>query len=132
MHVGVMRLVLSLPGARSLKDRRQVVRSFKERVKGRLGVSIAEVAPLDRMQLAAFGVAVVSNDATVCEAMLGKVVAMADALADALVVDRAVEIVPFGGGGGGVRGGLGAESAELLFDDDDAASEDDEDDDEEG
>jgi hypothetical protein len=30
MFVGVARLVLQIPGARSLKDRRQVVKSFKE------------------------------------------------------------------------------------------------------
>ena len=50
MHVGVMRLVLEIPGARSLKDKRQVVRSFKERVKSRLGVSIAEVGHHDKLQ----------------------------------------------------------------------------------
>ena len=44
MHVGVMRLVLEIPGARSLKDKRQVVRSFKERVKSRLSVSRASSA----------------------------------------------------------------------------------------
>jgi uncharacterized protein YlxP (DUF503 family) len=106
MHVGVMRLVLEIPGARSLKDKRQVVRSFKERVKSRIGVSIAEVDHHDKLQLAAFGVAVVSSDAGVCEEVLGKVTSMASSLADALVADRATEIIPFGEGGSGVRGGI--------------------------
>src|SRR5882672_7871081 len=106
MHVGVMRLVLEIPGARSLKDKRQVVRSFKERVKSRLSVSIAEVAHHDKLQRATFGVAVVSGDAAVCEELLGKVTSMAGSLPDAILADRASEMFPFGEGGTGVRGGI--------------------------
>ena len=106
MHVGVMRLVLEIPGARSLKDKRQVVRSFKERVKSRLAVSIAEVGHLDKLQLATFGVAVVSEDAQICDELLGKVTSMANSLSEALLTDRAVEIIPFGAAGSGVKGGI--------------------------
>src|SRR6266542_2583464 len=103
MHVGVMRLVLEIPGARSLKDKRQVVRSFKERVKSRLGVSIAEVDHHDKLQRATFGVAVVSGDAAVCQELLGHVTSMAGSLPDAILADRAAELIPFGEGGDGVR-----------------------------
>jgi uncharacterized protein YlxP (DUF503 family) len=106
MHVGVMRLVLEIPGARSLKDKRQVVRSFKERVKSRVAVSIAEVGHLDKLQLSAFGVAVVSGDAAVCEELLGRVTALAGALPNAVLTDRAVEVIPFGDDGKGVIGGI--------------------------
>jgi uncharacterized protein len=117
MHVGVMRIELEVPGARSLKDKRQVVRSFKERVKSRLSVSIAEVGYHDKLQRAAFGVAVVSPDAGVCEELLGQVIGMASSLPNALVADRASEIIPFGEGGAGVRGGI-----EQLGDDEGFAS----------
>ena len=50
MFVGVLRLRLHIPGARSLKDKRSVVRSLKERAQSRLKVSIAEVAMLDHPQ----------------------------------------------------------------------------------
>ena len=106
MHVGVMRLVLEIPGARSLKDKRQVVRSFKERVKSRLSVSIAEVDHHDKLQRATFGVAVVSGDAAMCEELLGRVTSMAGSLPDAILADRASEMIPFGEGGTGVRGGI--------------------------
>lgn len=99
-------MLLEIPGARSLKDKRQVARSFKERVKSRLSVSIAEVGHLDKLQLASFGVAVVSNDATVCDEILSRVASLAGSLPDALVVDRAVEIIPFGEAGIGVRGSV--------------------------
>jgi uncharacterized protein YlxP (DUF503 family) len=106
MFVGVLRLTLHIPGARSLKDKRSVVRSFKERAQSRLKVSIAEVGLLDHPQRAAFGVAVVSGSSTVCDQVLASVASMAGSLPDALLTDRATEIVPFGEGGAGVRGGI--------------------------
>jgi len=106
MFVGVMRFSLQIVGARSLKDRRSVVRSLKERVQGRLHVSIAEVGALDHPQHATFGVACVSNDAAVCDQVLADVARMAGTLPDAVLTDRATEIVPFGEGGRGVEGGI--------------------------
>lgn len=106
MYVGVMRLGLMVPGARTLKDKRRVVLSFKERVQGRFKVSIAEVGALEHPRHATLGVAVVSNDAAVCDSVLGAIAGVAGTLPDAVLADRAVEIVPFGAGGTGVRGGI--------------------------
>lgn len=106
MFVGVLRVSLSIVGARSLKDKRSVVRSFKERVQARLKVSIAEVGGLDDPRRATLGVAVVSNDAAVCDHVLADVAAMANTLPDAILTDRATEIVAFGEGGSGIAGGL--------------------------
>jgi uncharacterized protein YlxP (DUF503 family) len=106
MFVGVLRFSLEIVGARTLKDKRSVVRSLKERVQGRLRVSIAEVGGLDNPRRATFGVACVSNSAAVCEKVLADVVSMASVLPDAILSDRATEIVSFGAGGSGVQGGI--------------------------
>jgi uncharacterized protein len=98
--------VIQIPAARSLKDRRQVVRSFKERVQARLHISIAEVGNLELHQRAELGVAVVSNEPAVCDELLASVVHAANTLRDAVLVDHASEIVPFGEAGSGLRGGL--------------------------
>jgi uncharacterized protein len=93
VFVGVLKLSFHLPGARSLKDKRQVVRSFRDKVRARLDVSIAEVDHLDLHQRATFGVAVVSNDATICDELLASVGKMANNVRDAVLVDRATEIM---------------------------------------
>ena len=41
--MGLLEARLSLPGARSLKDKRQVIKSLKDRVRQRVNVSVAEV-----------------------------------------------------------------------------------------
>src|SRR5262245_16366452 len=90
-----MRLVLQIPGARSLKDRRQVVRSFKDRVKARFACSIAEVGELGLHQIATLGVAVVSNDHSQCEQLLATVSSLAARLPDAVLADYSTEITTY-------------------------------------
>ena len=106
MFVGVLRLQLQIVGARSLKDKRGVVRSFKERAQSRLRVSAAEIGDLDNPRHATLGFAVVSNSAAVCDEVLANVASMANTLPDAILADRATEIVAFGDAGRGVRGGI--------------------------
>ncbi|MGD0093675.1 MAG: DUF503 domain-containing protein [Planctomycetota bacterium] len=62
MWIAVLRIDLLIPGSRSLKDRRQAVRSLKERLRSRFGVSCAEVGELDSWTRASLGVATVSNE----------------------------------------------------------------------
>jgi len=62
MVVGIVRVELHLPAAQSLKDKRQVVRSLKDRLRERVGASVAEVEFQDLWQRAAIGLAVVGAD----------------------------------------------------------------------
>lgn len=96
MHVGVMRLTLHVPHARSLKDKRSVVRRFRDRVRARFDVSIAEVDAQDLLQRAVFGVSVVSSDHVVCERVLEQVAHEAEVQPEAVLTHRATEIIPIG------------------------------------
>lgn len=96
MFVGVLRLTFHIPHARSLKEKRSVVRRFRDRVRGRFSVSIAEVASQDLLQRAVFGVSVVSGEHAVCDSVLAQVARAAETQEDAILVERATEILPFG------------------------------------
>ncbi|HVK05712.1 MAG TPA: DUF503 domain-containing protein [Armatimonadaceae bacterium] len=74
MHIGVLTLHLSVEGADSLKDKRQVIRSLVQRVRNKFNVSAAEVDDLNVWRRATLGVAVVSNDAAFANQVLSKVV----------------------------------------------------------
>ncbi len=62
MFVGVVRVELHIPAAQSLKDKRQVVRSLKDRIRDRVHAAVAEVDHQELWQRAALGVAVVAAD----------------------------------------------------------------------
>lgn len=106
MFVGVARFVLQIPGSRSLKDRRRVVKSFKDRVRARLPVSVAEIGDLELYQVATLGVAVVAAQSSRVTEVLSHAKSMAASLSGALLADAATEIVSFGAGGKGLRGGI--------------------------
>ncbi|MGD0675240.1 MAG: DUF503 domain-containing protein [Polyangiaceae bacterium] len=96
MFVGVLRLTFHIPHARSLKDKRRVVQRLRDRVRSRFDVSIAEVEAQDLHQRAVFGVCVVSGDAAVCDSVLEQVAHAAELSEDAVLTDRATEIVTVG------------------------------------
>ena len=74
MVVGTLSLKFAVFDATSLKDKRRVVNSLKERLRGRFNVSVAEVGSLDRRQQAELGVVIVGNDGRFVKSCLDKVV----------------------------------------------------------
>lgn len=82
------------------------MKSFKDRVRARLGVSLAEVGELERYQVATVGVAVVANEAARCSEMLSAAIGMARVTRDAVLADVATEIITLGEGGGSIQGGI--------------------------
>ncbi len=94
MHIGVCTIQLRMPENSSLKDKRQILRSVTDRVRGRFNVSIAEVADNDTWRLATLGIACVTNDAGHADEVLGKVVNyIHDLRLDAEIVDCQTEVI---------------------------------------
>ena len=52
MHIGICTIYLRLPEARSLKEKRRVIKSIKDRIGNKFNVSIAEVDKLDKSGIA--------------------------------------------------------------------------------
>lgn len=70
MVVGILKLRLMIPGAHSLKEKRQALRSIKDRLRSQYNVSVAEVDSQDLWQVAELGVCAVGNDREVVESAL--------------------------------------------------------------
>lgn len=85
--VGLLRVVLHVPGSRSLKDRRRVVSSLKDRLVARHKASVAEVGHLEAHDRAVLAVTVVGNDAQVVQSRLDQLRQDIVNVADAIVVD---------------------------------------------
>lgn len=62
MVVGLCTVELFVAGSRSLKDKRQVLHSLKDRLRDKFNLSIAEVDGQDLWQKAVLGMACVAND----------------------------------------------------------------------
>jgi len=83
MAVGVMQFELHLPGARSLKDKRRVVKGLKDRLHRHHLVSVAEIEALDHHRIARLGIAMTANDARVIHATFDRITDKLRAIPDA-------------------------------------------------
>ena len=74
MVIGLLEVELHLPEARSLKDKRQPLRSILSRVRQRHNVSIAEVAHQDQWQRAGLAVVGLNTERAPMERTLDEIV----------------------------------------------------------
>ncbi len=93
MVVGVLEVRIGLFEARSLKDKRRVTKSLKDRLGARHNVSVAEVDDLDHRQAATLGLAMVANDARFVESTLAKIVDEIRAFPHASLLDWDIELL---------------------------------------
>lgn len=92
MVVGIARLVLLVPGAESLKEKRHALRKVIDRVKAKFNVSIAEVDGQDLWQRAVVGISAVGNERAFVQESLDKVIGFIEGLEVAQLVDRQMEL----------------------------------------
>lgn len=83
---------LRLLGApHSLKEKRMIVRSLKDRIRSRFAVAIAEVGGEDLWQRTILGVAAVSNEKNQAQSVIYKILHFIESSGKVEVVDSQVE-----------------------------------------
>jgi uncharacterized protein len=92
--VGVLRLSLVIPTARSLKDKRRVVSRIRERLRAKKNLSVAEVGHLESHTRAILAVCLVSNDPRNVRSQLDALAHEAERLVPGAVSGRTVSIFP--------------------------------------
>jgi uncharacterized protein len=93
MTVGVLQLELNIGDAMSLKDKRRVILSLKDRIAHGHNVSIAEVGALDEHRRSLLGLAMVSNDRRYVEGALSKLVDFVRTVPSVVLVDYQIELL---------------------------------------
>lgn len=85
MMFGLLVFELHMPGVRSLKEKRRIVRSLVERIHRRYRVSIVESGYQDKHQRAQIALAAVHSDPGSLEQLLDSVRRLVDLEGDAVV-----------------------------------------------
>ena len=91
MVVLVSEVQLYLPDAQSLKQKRQVLNSIKERLHNRFHLSVAEVDHADLWQRSTLGMAVVSNSGRQADEVLAKAVNFVESDGRVQIIDYSIE-----------------------------------------
>ena len=93
MVVGICRIELHIPESRSLKDKRQVIKRIKDKIRNSFNVSIAEIDNNDLWQRASLGVSVISNDRKFATQVLCLVVNKINQESGAVMLNHNIEFV---------------------------------------
>ncbi len=92
MHIGVLQFTVEIPYASSLKDKRRVVKSMKDKLRRQFNVSIAEIADQDIHTVATLGVAAAGSDVKQINSMLDRLLNTLQDWRDASLQDHRMEI----------------------------------------
>lgn len=96
MPIALLTIELRIEAAHSLKEKRQVVRSLKDRLRAHFNVSVSEIDPSDQWQRATLGVVAISSSRDYLDGLMQKVERAATRLANnggANVTDAFVEFL---------------------------------------
>lgn len=92
--VGVLRVLIRVAASRSIKDRRRVVSSLRDRIQARHQASFADVGHLDNPDQAVIAIAVVGNESRVLQSRLDAIRVDIESRPDLLVFSHSMELVP--------------------------------------
>jgi len=85
--VGTCTVSFHIPGSGSLKSKRLVLRSLKDRIRHRFNVSVAEVDHCDLWQRSTLAVAVVSRDGQFADRVIAKVLDLIESETDISIIE---------------------------------------------
>ncbi len=96
MVVGIARLELYMSGNRSLKDKRRLIKSLVQRARSRFpSLSLSEVDSLDLKNKATIGFGYVSNDSSLVNSVLEKVISFTESTGNFRVGEKEMDIIHF-------------------------------------
>ncbi len=93
MHVAVLRFHFQIFNTRSLKEKRQVLRSIKGRLQSRFNVSVAEIGSQDVWNRGEIGVALVGNDRRYVDGAIQKVLSFVETNPAIRIIEHDIEIL---------------------------------------
>jgi uncharacterized protein YlxP (DUF503 family) len=91
----MIQLIFELPGVSSIKEKRQVIRSLRDKLERRFHLSAAEVDLQDSLAFAQIGGALVSNSRTFGESVLHKAFQMIEREAPIRIQDMSIHSEEF-------------------------------------
>jgi uncharacterized protein YlxP (DUF503 family) len=91
--LGILQLTLLMRGAHSLKDKRRVIRSIKDRLGHHYNISIAEVDRQEIRNQAVLGIAMIGSDPKYVRSALNKILDRLQMHPEAEIVDHQLELL---------------------------------------
>ena len=93
MVIAFMQVELLIPDNRSLKGKRMVLRSIKDRIRNKYNVSISEIAKQDIWDYAILGIAYVGNEQKYASKIFSAIIEFIEKFHQIRLMDYCVEML---------------------------------------
>ena len=93
MRIGVLRVYFMILDAHSLKGKRMILRSLKDRLLNTFNVSVAEIGSNDKWQVGELGIAAVGNQTRFVSEVMEKVKNFIQANPAVRIIEADIEII---------------------------------------
>ena len=93
LYIGVLQFTLEIPYAETLKDKRNVVKALKDRLRRSFNVSISEIEDLDNATIATLGAVVAGSDTAHLNSQMDHLLNDLKEWRDGTMVDHQLEII---------------------------------------
>ncbi len=93
LHIGILQFTVEIPYAESLKDKRNVIKALKDRLRRSFNVSIAEIEDLEDCTIATLGALVAGNEIAHVNSSLDHLLNALQEWRDGTLADHQLEII---------------------------------------
>lgn len=93
LHIGVLQFTLEIPWAETLKEKRNVVKALKDRLRRSFNVSISEIEDLDVCTIATLGAVVAGSDTAHLNSSMDHLLNTLHEWRDGTLADHRLEII---------------------------------------
>lgn len=93
MKIGILKLELFLDNNSSLKEKRRILKSLKDKIRSRFNVSICEIGHQDKWQMAALAIVRVGNCSRKTHSNLSNILELLQRNREVEVINSEIEII---------------------------------------
>lgn len=93
LHVAILSLDIHIPDSGSLKSKRMVLRSLKDRLHSKFNVSVAEVAGQDKWQRSEICICMIGSDKSFVDSCMQGILSYTEKDKSFQVIDHVLEFV---------------------------------------
>lgn len=90
-HLGVLSVSIHIPAAQSLKQKRFVLKSLKDKIRRKFNVSIAELDGQDKWQVSTLGFAMINSDHRHIDSCFQNILSSMEHFSGLVVCDSQIE-----------------------------------------
>jgi uncharacterized protein len=92
-HIALLTICLFIPASQSLKDKRMVLKSIKDKIHNQFNVSVAELDGQDKWQVSTLGIVMIGSDQRYMDGGLQKILSFVGSYPEIEITDHQIEFI---------------------------------------